>query len=302
MLEDSNKRMQKFMANENTEILAQYEKAILIKFDLLKDTVTETQVEVEAIKSKQTELEGNIGTFKSELQAEMDEIRNIISARPTFPAAGPPAPDLPVRPAPTSSTFNRDARADILSIGVEANASKEAVLNTIKVWLAQEPNLSADDYHLEGPTFGRNFELQFNGSTSCPDTGTKRAAMANLSLRNEDGSWKKLHTTGPKQVKLALFISKDDSPKHNREATLTKRLSKAIERYIGEGKGVTFHRPTRTLKLDGRLLAKVECKSFEEFDVKWMLTALEASKINKEEVLRDFYSHVGIAPDCAWSC
>ena len=302
MLEESNKRMQKFMANENTEVLAQYEKAILIKFDLLKDTVTETNIEVEAIKNKQIELADNIGTFKSDLQAEMQEMRDIIAARPSLPAAGPPPPDLPVRSPPTSPHFNRDARPDVLSIGVEANASKEMVLSTIKEWLSQEPNIAVDDYDLEGPTYGRNFELQFHGSSTHPDTGAKRAAMANLSLRNEDGTWRKLYATGPKNVQLAMFISKDASPKHNREAILAKRLSKAIERNIGEEKGITFHRPSRTLKHNGRLLAKVECKSFEEFEVKWMLNALEASKINKEEVLKDFYSHVGIAPDCAWSC
>ena len=302
LLEDSNKRMQKFMANENTEVLAQYEKAILIKFDLLKDTVTETNIEVEAIKSKQTELEDNIGTFKSDLQAEMQEMRDIISARPSPPPAGPPTSGLPVRSPPTSLHFNRDARPDVLSIGVEANASKAELLNTINEWLAEAPNIATGGYDLEGPTFGRNFELQFHGSTSHPDTGAKRAAMANLSLRNEDGTWRKLYTTGSKNVKLAMFISKDASPKHIRESTLAKRLSKAIERNIGEDNGVTFHRPSRTLKHEGRLLAKVECKSFEEFEVKWMLHALTASKINKEEVLKDFYSHVGIAPDCAWSC
>ena len=103
-------------------------------------------------------------------------------------------------------------------------------------------------------------------------------------------------------IQFELFISKDDSPKHNREITLAKRLFKAIEISYGTNKGFSFHRPSRQIKFKGRNVAKVECKSFEEFDVLWMPANIEASKItiDKKAILDDFNTRVGLAPSHAW--
>ena len=211
----------------------------------------------------------------------------------------------PLRAAPSVSTnWERAARPDVLSIGVGGFCVKTSLKTSINKWLTDHANIDETQWKLEGPASGRNFDLMFHGAEGSPNTGELRANLANLSLRTEksDGTfeWTKVYTEDPKGEQLELYISKDTSPKHNREAMLTKRLHKAFEKIQAKGKGFYFFKKLRDIRHKGKSIAKVVCSSFEEFEVYWMEQNFGELGIQKEAIKYEFSQHVGIALNHAW--
>ena len=151
-------------------------------------------------------------------------------------------------------------------------------------------------WRLEGSELALEFDLVFKS-----DLGVISAEEANASLRHKDGTLHNLTTKDPENKEIELFINKDQMPKHKREAILTKRLLKSIERVHGDSKGIYFHRNSRTLRFKGKQVAKVECKNFVEFDVFWIYDLVQETGIDKAAVVKDFRSHSGVAANVPWA-
>ena len=144
-------------------------------------------------------------------------------------------------------------------------------------------------------------ENWLNGEFESLESVALRANKANLALRNMDGTWKELTTTGPENESITLYISKDDMPKQKREFALLKRLFKAIERSNGANPNLYIHKEFRVIKYKKEVLAQVEAESFAKFEAQWIPEVVQKAGLNKEVILKDFYSHTGLAPNHPWS-
>ena len=147
---------------------------------------------------------------------------------------------------------------------------------------------------------GRNFVLLFNGEFVSIESATLRANKANLLLRKDNGTWTQLTAKDANGNDVELFISKDEMPKHKREITLAKRLLKAIERNIGANPNVYPHKKFRVIRHKAVQFVKVECASFDKFEIMWDMDEVAKLNIDKEPVLQDFHSRSGIAPNTKW--
>jgi len=268
-------------------VIKTIQSANIQRFDILENKVEAIIQDVQELKQSKSVLENELKDAKTQISE--------LQKRLAVPA-GPPKVSPPI-----SSTWDREARADTLSIGTQDFVSKDSLLNVVKLWISSRTNILEDQFLLSGPPMGRNFSLQFHSNEDDPDTGRLRADMANLSLRKEDGKWDKLYVKGPENEDLELFISKDKSPKANRELTLTKRLKKAIDKIQGQNEAIYVHNISATIKHKKSQIARVRCQSFEKFDVEWIASNITDLKINKAEILKEFNSHVGIAPNHAWA-
>ena len=78
------------------------------------------------------------------------------------------------------------------------------------------------------------------------------------------------------------------------------RLFKAIEKSFGADRGIVFKKRSRTITFKDKLLARIECESFEKFEVLWIAKTIVDAKIDKPAILEDFFNHTGIAAGANW--
>ena len=266
--------------------MVEFQRVNIDKFNLQDNKIESIQQNLQVHHDEFNELKLEL----DELKKEMDAIRQLLGTSKGPSLSAPPL----------DSSWCRAPRADVLNIGLSDFTSKAELTKTIEEWLSTESNLTDQVWRLDGPELGRKFDLFFHGNPNTPDTGKKRAELANLSLRKSDGTWTKKFTKGPEDERVELFISKDDSPKANREITLGKRLFKAFEKVHGADKSIYFHKLAKTIKYKGKPVAKVECESFEKFDIKWIQDMVESLNLPKAEIIAEFHRHVGIAANHAW--
>ena len=290
--EEMSAKVNATIASSMSENMSKFNNFFVDKFNLLDNRVTSTEEKLSVIESRTDNLEKSQSVKDekfAQLEAEVEKMRKELCLQKTPDYVAPPVADH----------FSRPARPDVLSIGVQDHASKDSVMAALKPWL-DEVDFNEDSYRLDGPKFGRNFELLFHSPFPSEETAGLRARKANLALQMPNNQWKKLYCKGPEGEDLELFISKDSMPKHKREFTLGKRLFKACERNIGENKGLEFKKSIRAVLFQGKVLAAVECSSFEEFKVQWKPTILAKSELDKAKVLSDFHSRSGITTGESW--
>jgi hypothetical protein len=207
---------------------------------------------------------------------------------------------------PIVPNWTRAPRQDVLTIGAAEPISKDALKDAVKEWLGTAPLEYPDGYwRIEGPKLGRNFELFFNGEFQSPESAYLKANKANLSLKQEDGTWEKIYAIGPTKKQIELFISKDQTPQVKREFTLSKRLLACIEKsfsgFTFSEKNIYIHRRLMCIKHGNIDLAKIFADSFENFTVKWNQTEVEALGLDKEALLSEFRSKTGLASNRTWT-
>ena len=295
IIQDSNEQMLKTLMatvqqckSQTDETIKKIQEVNVQRFNLAENRITELEKSMAILQEQNSELVEHV----KELREAKEAVR-AIEKNPSTPRKAPP----------TDSQWDRAPRADVLTIGAGENVAKKKILEAITPWLTKDAGYDPSLWRLDGPQFARKFDLVFNGANS-GDTGARRANYANLLLRNEDRTWNKIFVKNPEGEDIELFISKDDSPKHNREITLGKRLEKAIKRAAGADREELFffHKPSRSIKFKGKLLAKVEAESFEICEVMWLPKTLDEAKLaDKKDVIKeDFHSHTGVAPGASW--
>ena len=221
------------MASVNAT-MAEFQRVNIDRFNLQDNKIDTISQSVQVHHDELNELK----LEHDELKKELDTIRQLLGTSKGPSLSAPPL----------DSNWCRAPRADVLNIGLSDFTSKAELTKTIAEWLSTESSLTDQVGRLDGPELGRKFDLVFHGNPNTPDTGKKRAELANLSLRKPDGTGTKKFTTGPEGERVELFISKDDSTKSNREITLGKRLFEAFEKVHGTGKSVYFHKLAKTIK------------------------------------------------------
>ena len=270
---------QRISANCSNEIKAtvkQLHKIVIDRINLVENKIT-----------THASLLETLGASVKALQQENDVIKKRLGLAESSKDAAPPLSD----------DWERPARGNILTIGTSLHVPKEILRGTIKEWLAPR-EFAEGDWRLDGPAHGRNFTLVFNG---LPFFANKNALQSNLSLRDSKGVWKQLQTQDAEGEMADIYISKDQMPKHKRETVLGKRLLKALEKDFGENRGLVFQRNSRTIAHKGKVLAKVVANTYEDISVHWVMDLVDKLKINKDEVLEQFNSRVGSAPNVTWS-
>ena len=195
LLDDTQARL----SNEFNTTLRKFHKMQTDRIDLIQN-------KVETISAKVDLHDSEI----SALRQEMLQLRERIGLAESPNHVAPPLPD----------SWERAARAEVLSIGAGDHIPKSLLEDTVKEWL--EPlAIKREDWRLNGPPHGRRFDLVFNGLS---EIGAARANKANLLLRNADGTWRQLQSKDCEDKPVDLFISKDQMPKERREETLGKRF------------------------------------------------------------------------------
>jgi hypothetical protein len=303
------------LQNNFNETLQKYHKIQCDRFDLVENTLKSTvedvkfnakdifalKRQVEKLSEKLDQVTNNASSTKEDIKAVSEKVSVLdghnsavqdqlgLLKTPTYVAP------------PLDPKWERPARPEVLTIGAAKHVSKDAIKETIKKWLAPL-NYTEEFWRLDGPQFGRNWDLCFHGEFASVESAALKANKANLLLRNEDGSWEHLTAQGPEQEQIDLFISKDDVPKNKREFALTKRLFKCIERSHGtNNNSIYIHKQLRCIKHKKVEFAKVECESFEKFEVKWIQAVVEDLGLNKEDILKEFHSRTGLAPGHVWT-
>ncbi len=192
--------------------------------------------------------------------------------------------------------WDRPPILEHLSIGTHDNCAKSTVFESLQPWL-DELGLHDKPYRLDGPPMGRNFTLKFTGT---PGLGAKRAKKANVLLRNkENNTWREMSTTDPEGTHVRIYVSPDKSPKYTRERQLCKRLLRSFN-HAFPGRSFYFNPRLQAVCLDGKPLATVVAKSFEQFDPKWKYSNIEAYSLDKEPIATHFASITGLAPEIEW--
>ena len=281
-------------------------KTVTKDVEVIKESVNDNKEEMVSLKKQMAEikerLENNSQTASSTEQdlkkakekiTQMDKEQTAVQDRiGLLQTPGYVAP-------PISPNWERPARPDVLSIGAREPVSLDAIKASVEAWLAPLA-YPTDSYRIDGPKMGRNFDLLFNGEFVSVESAALRANKANLLLRKENGSWTQLTAKDENANDVELYISKDEMPKHKREITLAKRLHKAIERNIGANPNIYVHKKFRVIRHKAVQFVKVECESFEKFQIMWDMDEVAKLKISKEAVLQDFHSRTGVAPNTKW--
>ncbi len=167
---------------------------------------------------------------------------------------------------------------------------------SLQPWL-DELRLADKPYSLIGPPVGRNFVLKFTGT---PALGAKRAKKANLLLRNkEDNSWRELYTTDPEGTQVRIYVAPDKSPKYSRERQLTKRLLRSFN-HVVPGRKFYFNPRLQAICLDGKPLATITAKAYDEFVPQWKYANLDKYTIDKQPIADHFASISGLDAGVEW--
>jgi len=192
--------------------------------------------------------------------------------------------------------WTREPRRELLSIGTAEVVAKSALLESLTPWI-EELDLQAGATRLDGPSAGRNFRLVFTGA---PNIGARRARKANNLLRNDDKTWRKMFTKDPEGQEAKIFVSPDESPQARRQKQLCKRLVKSFQNHY-PNKNFFYNSRTKAVCCDGKPLARIIAKSFEDFHTEWVIGNLSAKKLDRDLVSSHFADISGTAAGVTWS-
>ena len=164
-------------------------------------------------------------------------------------------------------------------------------------WLTLPGTLvTKDQYIPAGPDAGRDFELVFLGP---PAPAARRARRTNLLLRKTNRELTKVFTEDAEGTTVYIFVSADKSPKKKRQHVLGKRLFRCFGE-IHSDETFTFRGWDKAILYKGQEIARVEAKSFRDFDVFWC-KFVEQFGITKGPILEKFSSSSGLGPGVTWS-